>query len=331
MKMNQDVLISIIIPVYKAEKYIVQCIESILVQTYKNFELILIDDGSPDRSGIICDEYAEKDTRIRVLHQKNAGPSCCRNRGIELAKGKYLCFVDSDDWVDVDYLASMVEEMTENVDLVVGGFILEGKERKILKKEHQIFTLKDKDNFHDLVVKRLLFGPCQKMYSLSIVKKYHLLFPEGIHYGEDRLFNYAYLHHVNYIASIAHAAYHYRIHENDSLSSNVYPNMFELEYTQWKALYRLYEYHDLFSEVNLRYHWREFYWLVIDNILNVNQWNYRKTWKEKYEYIQNILKVPEVKEVKKYKHWLKDASSMQFYALTKGIVFYFYLIQILKR
>lgn len=329
--MNENFLITIIVPVYKVEKYIVQCIDSILGQTYTNFELILVDDGSPDRSGVICDEYAERDSRVRVLHQQNAGPSRCRNRGIELANGKYLCFIDSDDWVDADYLISMVRELKEDVDLVVSGLILEKKERSVIQCEHNDFTMKDKSAFHVLIVKRLLLGPCQKMFKTSIIKKYHLTFPENICYGEDRLFNYSYLYHVNSIITVNSATYHYRIHEKGSLASNVYPNMFELEYTQWRALYRLYKDRDLLTERSLCYHWREFYWLVTDNILNAHQWEYRKTWYEKYEYIRNILKIPEVKELKRYRHWLKDVSALQFYALTKGVAFYFYLIQILKR
>lgn len=329
--MNDNFLISVIVPVYKAEKYIVQCIDSILAQTYTNFELILVDDGSPDGCGVICDEYAKRDSRVRVFHQLNAGPSRCRNRGIELANGEYLCFIDSDDWVDADYLASMAIELNENIDLIVSGFILEGKERKILKNSRLIFSMKDKDAFHALVVKRLLCGPCQKIYSLNIIRKHHLTFPENIRYGEDRLFNYAYLYNVNNIVSVEYAAYHYRIHEKGSLASNVYPNMFELEYSQWKALYQLYNKCDLFTVKSLRYHWREFYWLVTDNILNADQWIYRKTWKEKYAYIQKILRVPEIKELKKYRYWLKDASALQFYALTKGFTSYFILTHILKR
>lgn len=329
--MNENFLITIIVPVYKVEKYIVQCIDSILGQTYTNFELILVDDGSPDRSGVICDGYAKRDSRVRVLHQQNAGPSRCRNRGIELANGKYLCFIDSDDWVDADYLASMVRELEEGVDLVVSGLILEKKERSIIQCEHNEFTMKDKNAFHSLIIKRLLLGPYQKIFKASVVKENCLTFPENICYGEDRLFNYSYLYHVNSIVTIDNTAYHYRIHEKGSLASNVYPNMFELEYTQWRALYRLYKDRDLLTERSLCYHWREFYWLVTDNILNAHQWEYRKTWYEKYEYIRNILKIPEVKELKRYRHWLKDVSVLQFYALTKGVAFYFYLIQILKR
>ncbi len=111
--------LSIIVPVYKVEKYLPKCIDSILAQTFRDFELILIDDGSPDRCGAICDEYAAKDNRIIVIHQKNAGVSAARNAGLEIAKGTYIGFVDSDDWIHPEmYAQLMLEKLTRNVDVV---------------------------------------------------------------------------------------------------------------------------------------------------------------------------------------------------------------------
>ena len=105
--------ISIIIPVYKAEKYLHRCVDSVLAQTFTNFELILIDDGSPDNSGAICDEYAKQDGRVKVFHQKNQGVSVARNLGIEQAKGEWIAFIDSDDWVE----NTMYEEMYHTASL----------------------------------------------------------------------------------------------------------------------------------------------------------------------------------------------------------------------
>ena len=96
--------ISIIIPVYKAEKYLRRCLDSVLSQTLSNWECILVDDGSPDQSGAICDEYAAKDSRFRVIHKPNGGVSSARNEGLDTAKGEFICFIDSDDWVGPKYL-----------------------------------------------------------------------------------------------------------------------------------------------------------------------------------------------------------------------------------
>ena len=100
-------LISVIVPVYKVEEYLYECIDSIRRQTYKDLEIILVDDGSPDNCGMICDEYAKNDERIRVIHQNNAGLSSARNKGIENASGDYLCFVDSDDFISDDYCETL--------------------------------------------------------------------------------------------------------------------------------------------------------------------------------------------------------------------------------
>ena len=96
-------LISVIIPVYKVEKYINRCVESVLVQNYHNIEVILVDDGSPDNCGIICDKYAETDSRIKVIHKKNGGLSDARNAGLDIATGQYICFIDSDDYIEKEY------------------------------------------------------------------------------------------------------------------------------------------------------------------------------------------------------------------------------------
>lgn len=103
--MTNQPLLSVIIPVYKVEKYLRQCVDSVINQTYKNLEIILVDDGSPDNCGKICDEYAEKDKRVKVIHQLNKGLSGARNTGTEQASGEYIAFVDSDDWLDVHMLS----------------------------------------------------------------------------------------------------------------------------------------------------------------------------------------------------------------------------------
>ncbi len=113
--------VSVIVPVYKTEKYIVRCVESLLGQTYKELEILLVDDGSPDNAGKICDEYASEDSRIRVIHQKNAGQSAARNNALKIASGDYYCFVDSDDYIApdmVEKLYSLAEGNTADISMV---------------------------------------------------------------------------------------------------------------------------------------------------------------------------------------------------------------------
>ena len=122
-------MISVIVPVYKVEKYLPQCIESILCQSYKDFEVILVDDGSPDNSGALCDTYAKKDSRINVIHKENGGVSSARNAGLDSAKGDWICFVDSDDWVEPDFLQELLNTViASNSEVAVCGIV--GEKRK---------------------------------------------------------------------------------------------------------------------------------------------------------------------------------------------------------
>lgn len=115
--------ISIIVPVYKVEKYLKRCVDSILNQTFEDFECILVDDGSPDRCGEICEEYGKKDSRIKVLHQKNQGQGSAKNAGLKIAEGQYICFVDSDDWIEKNYLEIMYTHAVKyDVDVVMCGY-----------------------------------------------------------------------------------------------------------------------------------------------------------------------------------------------------------------
>lgn len=120
--MEQTILVSVIVPVYNVEDYLGRCVESILAQTYQNLEIILVDDGAKDSSGSICDAYAAKDHRIRVIHKENGGLSSARNAGIDIARGEYLKFVDSDDWIEPDAVENLLSMALEHqVELVVGG------------------------------------------------------------------------------------------------------------------------------------------------------------------------------------------------------------------
>lgn len=139
---------SIIVPVYKVEQYLDRCIQSILKQTFTDFEVILVDDGSPDNSGLICDSYAAKDDRLVVLHQKNQGVSAARNNALDIARGEYICFVDSDDWIEQEMLAEIEADIANtSSDVVIWGvkniynnriyednIIINGKNTEIIKE-----------------------------------------------------------------------------------------------------------------------------------------------------------------------------------------------------
>lgn len=179
-------VVSIIVPIYNVEKYLEKCIHSILNQTYKNLEIILVDDGSPDRCGEICDQYAKKDGRIIVLHQKNRGLGAARNAGIARASGKYLLFVDSDDYVDAELAEKTVKlAEVENADIVIFDYLAVEEEtgREDIKgfklRKNEIFSLREQPE-------ALLITPsaCNKLYHRDLFLKTGMSYPEGRYYED---------------------------------------------------------------------------------------------------------------------------------------------------
>lgn len=227
-------LVSVIVPVYKVEYVVKNCIESILNQIFTDFELILVDDGSPDNSGKICDEYAKKDDRVIVIHKENGGVSSARNVGIDRAKGKYICFVDSDDYVSKDYLKTLIDvEENNNADNIWCYFKTVDKySEKIDRKEVssgpniEKYTVKDIMTLHE---KWLDAGPVCKLYILDIIKENNLKFDESLSLGEDLIFNFVYLDYTNKnIIVINKELYFYLQNNENSLSKKYYQDMFEI-------------------------------------------------------------------------------------------------------
>lgn len=210
-------LISIIIPIYNSEAFLEKCIDSILSQTFKNFELILINDGSTDSSGKIIELYSRKDSRIVVIQKTNSGVSDSRNIGIRSSKGEAICFIDSDDWIDDDYLESFINNFHDHQTLLIqninrNGEIKENYNYKNYSLETELDAL-----FTD---NKLLYsgGPVAKFYSRSIISDYHIFFNGEVNYGEDLIFFLDYIKHIKCIRFLNYAKYHYR-HTPGSLST----------------------------------------------------------------------------------------------------------------
>lgn len=194
-------MISIIIPVYNVEQYLSNCIDSVLNQTYSDFELILVNNDSPDRSGEICDTYALKDARIKVIHQQNGGQSSARNTGLETAKGEYITFIDSDDTVDPHFLQILLDALKEypQADLSICGceFVAESRTTfEPLPKNIPAALLLNKEQLWDEVFGHLNNSVCNKLYKKELIG--HNRFPLGIYYGEDLLFNLHYLQNCSH-------------------------------------------------------------------------------------------------------------------------------------
>lgn len=172
-------LISVIIPVYNVADYLPRCVETVLSQSYTNLEIILVDDGATDNSGSLCDEYAEKDSRIRVIHKKNGGLSSARNAGLDVCKGDYITFIDSDDWITSDYVDTLFNLLvTNNADMSVASFqVAFSQEDKIESKGINEIILGTKDAISYLLYQKVSTCAYAKLFKSDILSD--IRFPEG--------------------------------------------------------------------------------------------------------------------------------------------------------
>jgi glycosyltransferase involved in cell wall biosynthesis len=183
----ETALISVIVPIYKTEQYLKKCVDSITNQSYKNLQIILVDDGSPDKSGGICDEYASSDSRVKVIHQKNRGLSTAYNVGLDNASGEYIAFVDSDDWIDSDFCSVLVDLLEKNnADISACAFFpfLGSEQKSSVKENLTIYTGLE-------VIEKVRISPCGKIYKRELFEG--LRFPSDRHPG-DVFFTYKVLY-----------------------------------------------------------------------------------------------------------------------------------------
>lgn len=221
--------ISIIVPIYNMEGCMRRCIDSILVQTFTNFECLLIDDGSTDGSPAICDEYALKDSRVRVFHKSNGGLSDARNYGLERAQGKYTIFADPDDWVDAEGLEMLYKKSKEtNADIIMCD-IYDNDLYKQTYHKQQPSSLNHQDVLHDLIVNKLSGFTVNKLIRKSLYQKYNLKYPVGMYGCEDQYTMCALFKQDIKIEYIPIAYYHYMHYNTASQSSRYEENTYLLD------------------------------------------------------------------------------------------------------
>lgn len=208
-------LISIIVPVYNVEKYINKCMDSIINQSLKDIEIIMIDDGSTDRCPEILDKYALEDNRIKVIHQKNAGQGAARNKGIDAAKGQFVCFVDADDWIEHNFCELMFNNLQKNnADIIICGRIInyeDSNNRYFIKLDNKITQFIDND-FEEYIKSGNFFDNTlvvtNKIYKLEMIKAINLKFKDVNEIGsEDTIFNYQILTVTSKIVTIEQCLY----------------------------------------------------------------------------------------------------------------------------
>jgi len=233
-------VISILVPIYNAENYLKRCLDSILAQSFKDFEVILVNDGSSDNSGVIAEEYARKDGRIKVVHQQNSGPSMARNKGIALSIGDYIGFVDADDWLEPDMYQKMYAAvLDDNSDIVICGYSeVIGKVRRKHKLSSQIIKLGKSD-----IRNRICSGfirsvgglneTWNKLYKANIVRG-RMEFDTTWNYGEDMLFNMEFFTHASMATILPDLLYNYNCSNSQSLMRKYRTGLIDIYYSIYK-------------------------------------------------------------------------------------------------
>lgn len=210
-------LVSIIIPVYNAEKFIEQMIRSVMVQTYRNLEILIVDDGSTDSSPEICKGLQQNDSRISIITQINQGPSVARNNGIDNAHGKYVLFFDADDYIEPQMVTMLVESAEKNsVDLVICGVYLEvvrnGKVQ-VYKKSEPSAIIRPNKAVKTYYIRTMLHNSIytlwNKLYKLDIIKQFTIQFDPKVNFGEDLIFNLDYIYNSQSLSILSKCYYHY--------------------------------------------------------------------------------------------------------------------------
>lgn len=317
-------LVNVVVPVYNTEEYLDRCLSSLVNQTYRNLEILLIDDGSKDNSGTICDQYRKMDNRIHVFHTSNLGVAHARNVGIEKAKGTFITFVDSDDYVDKTMIETLMNDIaTNNSDLSISSLLNGDNSQNFCA----CLCPENEDEILFLSQKYLIFGPTQKIYKTEIVKQ--IRFPNNVEYGEDLLFNLEYLKRIKYVSYINQQFYHYCRTDN-GLSSKIRWDMFENDIVLHQALLEWYESIGIFHEKARAF----LYGRVFDTAINSICLTFRKDcpfgFSKTKKLIESIVNNDLVKEsieyadIEKYAKW-------QVFLIKQGNVFTLSVIALLER
>lgn len=225
-------LISVIVPVYKVEKYLRKCVDSIISQTYTNLEIILVDDGSPDNCPKICDEYAKQDSRVKVIHKENGGLSDARNAGMAVATGEYISFIDSDDWIENNMLEILLKEITENnCDIASCGINMvweDNRPKEILFPFEGKIIINGAESALDHLIsnKYIVQTVWNKLYRKDTIVK--ILFPFG-KINEDEYWTWQALAASEKIVCIGNPMYNYLQREGSIMKSDKFNPMFALE------------------------------------------------------------------------------------------------------
>ncbi len=306
--MESNPKISIIVPVYKAEKYIRRCVDSILAQTFTDFEVLLVDDGSPDNSGKICDKYAQTDSRIKVFHKDNGGVSSARQYGLDRACGDYVIHADPDDWVDSEMLTYLYNQaITEESDMVLCDYyeVVNGQLNYVKQEPEELSTI----SMIKGIVYRTIHGSCwNKLLRRKLITDSGIKFPPNINMSEDKLFIMEFLLKCcKKLSYINKAFYYYSIDNNPNsltktLQLNLNQNMYFINFAE-KNLLKIPNLRDNFIGQYL-------YSIVVSSDLSQSEFN--KNCKKYSQYINCNVPLKEKIIIKTSFYGLKSCWKMLF-------------------
>lgn len=291
--------VSIIMPVYGVEDYVGKAIDSVLSQTYKDWELFCVDDGTKDRSGIICDEYAAKDPRIIVIHKENGGAPSARNVAIDKATGKYMYFMDSDDWAENTMLSDMVKLAEENnSQLVIAGYYIDTyfEDDQFFVQELYVpdQSFKTQREFREyayrLFDKNLLYTPWNKLFLSSYILDNKLYFPHT--FWDDFPFNLSVIRNVERVCVTSKKYYHFIRQRGESETAKYRPDMYEKREEENAWMVDLYNYWNMSSPEITEFLSRRYIERVVGCIENVTNSNCTLSNAQKYKEITKMINNP---------------------------------------
>lgn len=301
--MNNNIMVSVIMPVYNVEKYVGLAIESVQRQTLADFEFLIVDDGTKDDSGKICDAYAAKDARIHVIHKENGGAPSARNVAIDIAKGKYMYFMDSDDWVEPEMLEDMVALAESHCSqLVVAGFYIDtyyNEDEKFVQEQGVddivYATQREfREDSYRLFDRNLLYTPWNKLYLSSYILENRIYFPQT--FWDDFPFNLAVVRDIERVCVTGRKYYHFIRKRAESETAKYRPDMYAKREEEHGWLLELYECWRVDTPQTREFLARRYIERVVGCIENVANSNCTLSPRQKRVEIKQMICAPRVRE-----------------------------------
>lgn len=290
--------ISIIIPAYNTEHHIYKCVESVLMQNYRNIEVIIINDGSTDNTKFICEDLMRMDNRIKVINNENKGVSAARNIGIDYASGKYLVFVDSDDLVTSNIYTDMINKMDIDSMPICGYSYINSKKDIIGEKKAYIYDcILEKKDFFLLCENFILNSPVNKIFNLKIIKENNIRFNEELSLGEDLIFVLDYIKYIKKFVLINKPYYKYLVESNESLSTKYRSDLLNINIKLIEEIYMKFEEYDVEFELYKRRFFTRSLDLILQGLDNTMRKENDISYCEKFKYNNRVLKSSKFKKL----------------------------------